>query len=88
MIMVDEAIWPYKGTLYCHMMSDQAGQAGLDELHAFAASLGLKRSWFQNRPGYPHYDLSENMRRLAIRKGAQAVTGIELIRRNPNKRKL
>lgn len=81
MIMVDDAVWPYKGSLYCHMMSDKKGQAGLDELHAFASALGLKRAWFQDRRGYPHYDLSQNMRRLAIRKGAQAVTGTELIRR-------
>lgn len=86
-IMVDEAIWPYRGTLYAHMMSDQPGQAGLDELHAFAAALGLKRTWFQNKPGHPHYDISQNMRRLAIRKGAQPVTGTELIERNPNRSK-
>lgn len=85
-IMVGEAVWPYRGTMYCHMMSDQPGQAGLDELHAFAASIGLIRIWFQNKPGYPHYDISKNKRYLAIRKGAEAVTDQEMIERNPNRR--
>jgi Protein of unknown function (DUF4031) len=32
----------------------------LDELHAFAASIGLRRSWFQDKP-WPcaHYDVTE-----------------------------
>lgn len=85
-IMVGEAVWPYRGTLYCHMMSDQPGQAGLDELHAFAASIGMKRDWFQNKPGKPHYDMSKNRRFLAIRKGAQPVTDREMIERNPNRK--
>lgn len=85
-IMVDEAIWPFKHTLYCHMMSDQPGEAGLNELHAFAAKLGLKKQWLQNSsPRNPHYDLSQNMRRLAIRLGAQPVTARELMERNPNR---
>lgn len=84
-ILVDEAIWPYRGALYCHMISDLPGQAGIDELHTFAARLGLKRSWFQDKPRWPHYDLSKNMRRLAIRYGAQSVTAREMVERNPNR---
>jgi hypothetical protein len=47
----------------------------LDELHAFAESLGLKRPWFQSRPGRPwndHYDLTRSKRALALRLGAIA----------------
>lgn len=42
-----------------------------DELHAFAAKLGLKRSWHQ-KPGTPisHYDVTEPKRQQAIRLGA------------------
>ena len=49
-----------------------------DELHAFAASIGLKRAWFQ--PGKPiggkpsrlwHYDMTDYMRARAIATGAQ-----------------
>lgn len=41
----------------------------LNELHAFAKSLGLKREWFQDDQ-FPHYDLTANKRKLAIQKGA------------------
>ena len=46
------------------------------ELHAFAARLGLKRSWFQRSPagpnhtGVPHYDLTRGKHYQAIRAGA------------------
>ncbi|GAS98910.1 uncharacterized protein RMCC_5875 [Mycolicibacterium canariasense] len=42
-----------------------------DELHEFAAKLGLKRAWHQ-KPGTPisHYDVTEPKRQLAIRLGA------------------
>lgn len=45
----------------------------LDELHAFAASIGLRRSWFQSKPGRPdhdHYDLTASKRDEAILAGA------------------
>ncbi len=45
----------------------------LHELHEFAGRLGLRRAWFQSRPGRPdrdHYDLTEDKRAEAIRLGA------------------
>jgi hypothetical protein len=51
-----------------HMQADS-----LDELHAFAARLGLKREWFQSRPNRPetdHYDLTCSRRDTAILAGA------------------
>lgn len=53
-----------------HMQADD-----VDELHAFAASIGLRRLWFQTKPGRPehdHYDLTRSRRRMAIEKGAIA----------------
>jgi hypothetical protein len=47
----------------------------LEELHAFAAGMGLRREWFQSRPGRPendHYDLTEPGRVLALELGAIA----------------
>src|SRR4051812_23461354 len=44
-----------------------------EELHAFAARLGLRRSWFQSRSGRPehdHYDVTQAMRDRAIYHGA------------------
>jgi hypothetical protein len=45
----------------------------LDELHAFAARLGMRCEWFQSRPGRPendHYDLTRAGRDLALALGA------------------
>jgi hypothetical protein len=51
-----------------------------DELHAFAARIGLRRAWFQDKPdrfGGPgvhwHYDVTDTRRAAAIAAGAQAI---------------
>jgi len=48
----------------------------LEELHAFAARLGLRRSWFQGPPAHrhPHYDVTSSKRALAIKLGATPVS--------------
>ena len=60
---------------WSHLFADSQ-----DELHAFAASIGLKRAWFQ--PGKPiggkpsrlwHYDVTDAMRARAVATGAQPV---------------
>lgn len=61
---------------WCHMASD----AGPEELHAFAARIGLRRSWAQSPPAY--YDLTPQRRARAISLGAVEVTTRELARRN------
>lgn len=51
-----------------HMQADS-----LAELHAFAALIGLNRSWFQSKPRRPdhdHYDLTQGKRDEAILAGA------------------
>lgn len=53
----------------CHLFSDH-----LSELHPFAANLGLKREWFQNKEACPHYDLTPGKRAAAIRLGAKELT--------------
>lgn len=63
-----------------HMQADT-----LEELHAMAERLGLRRAWFQSRPGKPwhdHYDLTGTLRKQAIRLGAIAITWREASRRN------
>jgi hypothetical protein len=45
----------------------------LEELHAFAGRLGMRREWFQSKSGRPdkdHYDLTRAGRELALRLGA------------------
>lgn len=71
MIMVDEfRKWGITGIRCfqhgsCHLTTD--GQ--LDELHAFAARIGLRRGWFQVH-GTPHYDLTPARRAKALALGA------------------
>ena len=66
-VYVDDAIWPWRGVTWCHLLADD-----IDELHRFAAQLGLKRSSYQGPPktSAPHYDLTAWERRRALRLGA------------------
>lgn len=49
----------------CHMYADS-----LEELHAMAKKIGLRREWFQNHPYLKHYDLTPSKRAMAVRFGA------------------
>ena len=52
-----------------------------EELHAFAAAMGIRRTAFQVRSGRPHhahYDLPERARSEAIARGAVPVSWREL----------
>ena len=76
-ILVDE-LREYPGTTlpfrsWCHMATD----GGFEELHAFAARLGLRRAWFQG----DHYDLPPHGRAAAVALGAQEVATAELLLR-------
>lgn len=58
--------WGWKYGKSCHLFADTE-----KELHEFAQSIELKRSWFQiSNNNMPHYDLTEKKRALAISKGA------------------
>jgi hypothetical protein len=57
---------------WSHLVADSD-----DELHAFAARMGMRREWFQckaGRPYHAHYDLPERSRGDALALGAVAVT--------------
>lgn len=66
---------------WSHLMADTT-----DELHAFAARLGLRRSWIQHE-GKPteHYDVTDSKRDQALALGAVPVgymrEGAEITRR-------
>jgi hypothetical protein len=72
-ILVDLAIWPFRGRKWAHLVSDTSHE----ELHAFAATLGLQRGWFQG----DHYDIPSEVRLAAIELGAEPVGAGELVRR-------
>lgn len=67
MVYVDDYRGQFRGMVMCHMVADS-----LDELHAFAERLGLRREWFQ-ATSVPHYDLSLTRRKLALELGAVEV---------------
>ena len=56
---------------WCHM----AVEGDFEELHAFAASLGIPRSRFQG----DHYDLPPWIRARAVALGAEEVSTAELL---------
>ena len=72
-ILVDRAIWSWRGRKWAHLVSDES----YDELHAFAAQLGIPRRAFQG----DHYDVPEDYRERAIALGAEAVEGRILVQR-------
>lgn len=74
MILVDSLVdWGWKHGRSCHLFC--LPEDNLENLHAFAASIGLKRQWFQSKPGrLPHYDLTARKRAAAIREGAIEVS--------------
>ncbi len=73
MILVDPAVWPWRGHRWAHLVSDHS----YDELHAFAARLDIPRHVFQG----DHYDVPAHIRHLAIELGAVPVDSRELVRR-------
>ena len=63
MVYVDRlrAVAGFPCSRACHMTADSLG-----EMHAFAASIGMRHEWSQK----DHYDLGPAKRRAAVRAGA------------------
>lgn len=68
----------------CHLLADS-----VEELNEFAISIGLKLSWFQPAKGgaMPHYDLTVNKRKQAVKKGAIEIDRYQLVEMLDNYRK-
>ena len=66
-VYVDAAIWHWHGRRWCHLLADD-----VDELHRFAAEIGVKRTSYQGPPrtATPHYDITAYDRGVALRRGA------------------
>lgn len=64
-VYIDDAIWPWRGHRWAHLMADT-----LPELHDAAARLGLRRASFQDKRSGAHYDVPAELRELAIAQGA------------------
>jgi len=72
-ILVDEPRWWFRGRRWSHLVSDR----DLDELHAFAAGLGIPRRGFQG----DHYDVPEDLLGEVLAAGALMVESREIVRR-------
>jgi len=72
-ILVDPPTWPGHGRLWSHLVSDDS----LDELHTFAAAVGIPVRGFER----DHYDVPVEMYDRVIAAGAVPVTSREVVRR-------
>jgi Protein of unknown function (DUF4031) len=75
-VYVDDPIWDWQGLKWCHLLADD-----VEELHRFAASLGIHRLSYQGPPKTvaPHYDLTGFERRKAIAAGAKPCSRGEIV---------
>jgi hypothetical protein len=73
MLYVDPPVWPGRGRLWSHLVSD----VSYAELHAFAELLGAPRRGFDA----DHYDLPAERYRHAVWLGAVPVPSRELLGR-------
>ena len=64
-IYVDFMCIEYRGYKWCHMLADS-----LQELHDFAELIEVDKRLFHRNASYPHYDVTVQMRLLAIENGA------------------
>ena len=71
-VLVDAAIWPWKGRRWAHLISNHS----LEELHRFATSIGKLRVSFQG----DHYDVHEDDRAAALVAGAHAVASRDIVK--------
>lgn len=71
-VYIDPPTWPGRGLLWSHLVSD----VSYDELHLFAASLGIPRRAFER----DHYDLPAHRYADAVAAGAIEVSSREVVR--------
>lgn len=75
-VYVDAPIWEWLGLKWSHLLADN-----IDDLHRFAARLGIHRVSYQGPPrtSVPHYDLTAYERQRAIALGAIACNREEIV---------
>ena len=73
-VYMDDAGVERRGRRWNHLTADTP-----QELHAFAASIGLKRCWYHSGARHPHYDVTDVQRDQAIVSGAIPVGRREIV---------
>jgi hypothetical protein len=72
-VLIDPPLWPARGRVWSHLVSDES----YEELHVFAARLGVPRRAFER----DHYDVPADLYDMAVSMGAEPVGCQELVRR-------
>jgi len=72
-VLIDPPQVPWRGRLWSHLVSDSS----YDELHEFAAGLGVPERGFDR----DHYDVPEEYYDACVAAGAEPVSSKELVRR-------
>lgn len=72
-VLIDQPRWPAHDTLWSHLVSDSS----LEELHEFAARMGIPRRGFD----LDHYDVPERKYDELVAAGAEPVTMRQLVER-------
>lgn len=72
-VLVDPPAWPAHGRLWSHLVSD----ASFEELHAFAAAVGVPARGFDR----DHYDVPAEVYDRLVAAGAVPVSSREVVRR-------
>jgi Ser/Thr protein kinase RdoA (MazF antagonist) len=83
-VYVDDLRVPWRGREWSHLTADSP-----EELHEFAARLGIPKRGFHHNPERPwkdHYDLPEAVREEALRLGAKPITRRQAVRMLREKR--
>lgn len=65
-VYIDDYRGKFGRMIMCHMFSDES----MEELHAIAQAIDLKREWFQDKGTCHHYDVCFSKRQKAIDAGA------------------
>ena len=72
-VLIDAPIWWFKGRRWAHLVSD----VSYDELHEFAARVGIPRRGFHG----DHYDVPEDHVDAMLRAGAVSTSSRDLLHR-------
>lgn len=74
MVYVDNAFVERRGRRWCHLLADS-----VEELHEFAAAVGLSKQAFHRAARIPHYDVTSTQRLWLLEQGAKPVTARQAI---------
>lgn len=72
-VLIDPPSVPWRGRMWSHLVSDES----YDELHAFAAALGVPERGFDR----DHYDIPAEYYDAAVAAGAEPVRSREIVSR-------